>query len=885
MCRLIDDQLCSVRCEEQIDQFPVISLAIMCALAENRRLASHKLLIAAAAEEAILAPETHNSAHSSLEIHDELTKEQSPAEFLRKADLLFESLQRILKPTADILGGPVNFCVKDSKSVESGAQDQHEDHDVVVLSPDELQGAWIKAETRSLLQRWYGEPAGSARTVVCGIAGYASARCSLGPTTLEADTWVRSELAAGRKVCLAVREEDGQDAACLMSRVSSEAYSSAATSFVAFLFANYGREKLVRYLAQYDSSRKDQSSEIAFHHPLAVLEEEWLARLSHHANAGDTFRAFIRQILPLVKPYKWKQIEIFVYLVLAGGYNIVQPYAIKVFVDRLSRQLKSGGAISDTGRVFSHLLAPFLLLLLCLYVLNGIVSLRRAYTVNWLNQNVLNTLQVRMYAHMQRLAHSFYLKAKTGDLMTRLNEDLDNVQSALSQVTNKALYQVFTLIGATVALVILTHKSPILAVSIMCILPLFAINYAALRTRNKQASREQRRRVGQTMADVQQHLIAHAVIKAFGMEDKTISDYRSQIKGLQQSKLRLALLSALTDLSEDTATALAQLVIFGVGGYLVIRDGGHGLGVGDLAALLVLVKSIFSPVASLAGIGQTMQQATGALERVSELFNEPVTIFDKPGAVPLPLLSLGVHLDKVTFLYGGDRKALSDATITIPAGKHVAIVGPSGSGKSSAVNLLMRFWDPEEGLVRFDGHDLRDVTLASLRDQIGLVFQDTFIFDTTLRDNIGIGRPAATDAEISEAAKAAQIHEFIVSLPDGYDTIPGENGSRLSGGQRQRIAIARAYLRNPRLLILDEATSALDMQTEAGILETLKGLVKDRTTISVTHRIAQAACADLIIVLDAGKVVQQGTHASLMSEGGLYQKLYAEATGTTNSGA
>ena len=823
--------------------------------------------------------ETYAFSHIKLKIHTGISTGLSPVELLRKAELLYVSLQRLMKPSPEVSEGTVQFYVAAAADVEQIERSQCERSSVVVLAPERLSDQWAIAETRALLQRWFGATAGSACTVVSGITGLAAARGGTGPTVAEADAWVRAKLADGHPVSLTVFEEDSSTGSESIAQPYPKGSNAATTSFIAFLFSNYGREKLVRYLAQYDPYRRDYSADMVFHHPLAVLEEEWLVRLSRHVNATDTFRAFIRQILPLLKPYRWKQVEIFVYLILAGGYNIVQPYAIKVFVDRMSRELRDGSAATDPGHIFSHLLGPFLLLLFCLYVVNGIVSLRRAYTVNWLNQNVLNTLQVRMYSHMQHLAHSFYLKAKIGDLMTRLNDDLDNVQSALSQVTNKALYQVFTLIGAIIALVILTHKSPILAVSILSILPLFAINYAVLRTRNKQASREQRRRVGQTMADVQQHLTAYAVIKAFRMEDKTISDYKVRIQGLQQSKLRLALLSALTDLSEDTATALAQLVIFGVGGYLVIRDGGHGLGVGDLAALLVLAKSIFSPVASLAGIGQSMQQATGAMERVSELFNETVTITDKPEATILPLLSQSLSLDNVTFRYGGERSALCDATLTIPAGQHVAIVGPSGSGKSSFVNLLMRFWDPEEGSVMFDGHDLRDITIASLRDQIGLVFQDTFVFDTTLRDNIGIGRPGATDAEIAEAAKAAQLDEFIKSLPDGYDTISGENGSRLSGGQRQRIAIARAYLRNPRLLILDEATSALDTQTEAGILDTLKGLVKGRTTISVTHRIAQAAVADLIIVLDAGKVVEQGTHSTLMNAGGMYQKLYEEASG------
>jgi ABC-type multidrug transport system fused ATPase/permease subunit len=788
----------------------------------------------------------------------------------------------LLKPDADKVGGPAIIYISNIAHGIDFPPEYQKDACILVSAArsDRCDASWVVALTRCLIERWFGSSAGFASIFVEGIAGMAAAIPGVGPTIDEADKWVHGELDGGRKSAITLRNHVHDRAINQLNPPGRNDYNLAAISFLGFLSANYGSEKLHTYLAEYDSSRIDQAAEVVYHHPLAVLEEEWLTRLGHKTRVGETFRTFIKQILPLLRPYKWKQIEILCYLVLAGAFNVVQPYSIKIVIDRLTKQVRTGPAASSSEAtiVFIHVLAPFLLLLLGLYVLNGVVSLRRAYTVNWLNQNVLNTLQVEMYAHMQKLAHNFYLKAKIGDLMARLNDDLDNVQSALAQVTNKALYQAFTVVGSLTALLLLTRKSPLLAIPIICILPLFVINYAALRSRNKQASREQRRRVGQSMADVQQYLTAHAVIKAFRLEEKTIGDYRSRIKALQRSKLQLAILSALTDLSEDTATALAQLVIFGVGGFLVIRDGGRGLGVGDLAALLVLAKNIFSPIASLAGIGQTMQQATGAMERVSELFNEPITISDRPGAAPLPLLDNNIELENVTFRYGGDRAALSGVTLAIPAGTHVAIVGPSGSGKSSTLNLLMRFWDPEEGRIKFDGQDLREITLASLRDQIGLVFQETFIFDTTLRENIRIGRPSATDAEIVTAAKAARLDDFVETLPEGYDTIPGENGARMSVGQKQRVAIARAYLRNPRLLILDEATSALDTQTEAGVLETLKELVKGRTTISVTHRIAQAATADLIVVLDAGRVVEQGTHTSLMNAGGLYQKLYEEST-------
>ncbi len=734
--------------------------------------------------------------------------------------------------------------------------------------------------TRQLAIRWYGEKAAGTGPILEGVAGLAFSRIPGGPSLTECDAWVQSELRLGKTVSPVAQhdEPEPKKSTRKKARESDEAphgINVAATCFTAFLYAT--PESLRRYFQEWDPERHDTAALEAYGRPLAVLEEEWINRTRKQIGTADSLFAFLKQIQPLLKPYRWNQLEILFYLLLAAAYNIVQPYAIKVFIDRLTVQLKSG-SLTHVGAAaaFSAHLAPFLAVLALIYVVNGLVSLRRAYTVNWLNQNVLNTLQVRMYSHLQRLSHSFYVHARIGDLMARLTDDLDNVQSALSQVTNKALYQLFTVVGALSALIILTHKSLEVAVPILCIVPLFALNYVALRTRNKQASREQRKRVSQAMTTVHQDLQAHALIKAFGMENRMLADYRARILALQSSKIRLALLSAYTDLSEDMTTALAQLVVFGVGGYLVLRDHGAGLGVGDLTALLVLVKSIFSPIASLSGIGQTIQQATGSMERVTELLNEPLTIMDREGAKELPPPEGEIQFENVTFTY--DRPVLRGLTLTIPAKSHVAIVGPSGAGKSTILNLLMRFWDADSGRILIDGHDLKDISLSSLRSQIGLVFQETTILDTTLRANIAVGRPEATDAEIEAAAKAAQLDKFIESLPAGYDTIPGENGARLSVGQKQRIAIARVFLRNPPILILDEATSALDAGKEAGILETLAELAVGRTTVSVTHRIAQAASADHIFVINDGQLVEEGRDNDLLAQNGLYSNLFRHSS-------
>ncbi len=744
-------------------------------------------------------------------------------------------------------------------------------YDLVVLHDCEklLEADLALSMATSFVQFWFGDNAAASRTYIEGVAGLAVCGISAGPTLPDCDAWIEKEVKSGKKLSVAGSSvADG----------GPKGVNAIATCFLAFLRENSDPQSIHRYFESYDAARQDVAAYAAYNKPLAVLEEEWLRSIGRSRKATDAFVPFLKLIIPEIRPYKWKQIEILVYLILAAAFNVVQPYAIKIFIDRIGAELKSS-TISSAGvmAAFVQHLIPFLIILAVIYILNGLVTLRRAYTVNWLNQNVLNSLQIRMYAHLQRLSHRFYNNARIADLMSRISDDLDNVQSALSQVTNKALYQVFTVVGALIALLMLTRKSPVLAGLIICIIPLFAANYVALRTRNKQASRDQRKRVSQAMTVLLQDLQAHALIKAFTMENPMLIEYKRRVAALQKSKLKLALLGALTDLSEDMTTALAQLVVFGVGGYLVLKSHGIAPSVGDLAAVLLLVKTIFSPIASLSGIGQTIQQATGSMERVSELLNEPVTIFDKPEAAILPELKADIRFENVVFGY--DRPALNDLSLTIPACKHVAIVGPSGAGKSTIVSLLLRFWDVDSGQILYDGKDVRDVTLESLRSQIGLVFQETYILDTTLRANIVIGRPDATDEEVAAAAKAAQLDAFIETLPSGYDTVLGENGSKLSVGQKQRIAIARVFLKNPPILILDEATSALDASKEAGVLETLSVLAKGRTTISITHRIVQAASADYVFVINGGQLQQEGTHSELIAVPGLYADLYQQSSG------
>lgn len=818
------------------------------------------------------------------------------ARMAQEADRVVLELQKLLKPDPQRAAKPIDLYLIDHSSAGPGRINANLEGGAESLPPDAGDSILqfvdsqtpadpdVRQLTERLVARWFGRDAVAACLMVEGIAGLVAAQARLGPPVVEADRWVQDQLQSGRPVSILARLTGSNADANVSEPLDSESraqtpYDPAATSFVAFLVESFGAPALRTYLETRSPENHDAAAKSAYERPLGVLEENWLNSLQPPRGKTDAFRALLQRLLPRLRPYRSRQLEILVYLALAAACNVATPLVVKYFLKDFQAFLKqSHPTPGDAVFYFNSVVLRFVGALVCIYALSALVSLRRADAVNRLNQRVLNSLQLEIFAHLQRLPHSFYSHAKMGDLMTTLTGDLDNVQSALSQLTNKSLYQIFLLVGGGIGLFLTTGFS-VLTLLILLIVPLFALAYTGLRARNKAASREQRRQVGQVATAAQEYLSAYPVIKAFGMEDRTIAAFDTRIQAQRRSKLRLARLDALTDISEDLATALAQLVILGVGGYLMLVHRHAGIHMEDLVASLLLVKYIIGPVASLSGVGQTIQQASGSMDRINELLEEPITIADLPGAKPLPPLSQEIRLERVTFGYHAGHPILHDLSLTIPAGTHAAIVGPTGCGKSTVLNLLVRFWDPDSGRILFDGHDLCDATLASLRDQIGLVLQDTFLFDTTVRDNIAVGRPEATDAEIREAARAARLGGDIEAMPEGYDTVLGERGVRMSGGQRQRLAIARAILRSPRVLILDEPTSALDAQTETGILETLSTLKQGRTVITVTHRLSWAKEADRIFVLDAGRLVEQGSHSELVSGGGLYQKLHEEQMG------
>jgi ATP-binding cassette subfamily B protein len=638
--------------------------------------------------------------------------------------------------------------------------------------------------------------------------------------------------------------------------------SLAAASFVQFLIRTYGEPRFQLFLRSLPTQTADQASHGTYHRSLSQLEKAW-SRTLKDTQAGGIFR-FFTLITPYLRPYWLQVIEVIFYLACYVTYGIGLAIAEGLVLNVVSMHR----GIQPLIVIMSILVVSFLI--------TSLMLLRESYAVAYISQSVLRTLRLQIFKLIQYLHPGFFQTIQTGDIISRMTNDLNQIENAIRSVITQGIVLILTFVAAAIAIFIIDWKLALLAIIAT---PLFFVSGRYFGPATARASRERQRNVAQTTSTLQENLGVQAVVKAFGLEDEVIRDFTDNLNTLFRSSLRLTFLAGLYGLSANTLASTIQLAVLGIGGYLVL---GNELSVGILVSFLALVNQIIEPVQGISGIIQSLQQATGALERVDELLKEKPAIQDIANARQLQRLSRSIRLEHVVFSYSDGKPTLRNLDMSIPAGANVALVGPSGSGKSTILNLLMRFYDPEQGHVIFDDVDLREATLASIRTQMATVFQDNVLFNTTIRENIRLGRLDASDAEVEAAAKEAEIHDFILSMPEGYETFVGERGSRLSGGQRQRMAIARAIIRNPAILLLDEATSALDSRTEAAINATLSRVGRGRTTISVTHRLASVVNADRIYVFDQGTLMEQGTHSELLQREGLYAQLWREQGGTTS---
>jgi ATP-binding cassette subfamily B protein len=634
------------------------------------------------------------------------------------------------------------------------------------------------------------------------------------------------------------------------------------TSFAGFLLDEFGADQVREFLSRFDPARRDLAAVAVFHAPLGTLEEAWHARQRQQAAGGTQVRAFVAQIVPLLAPHRARLAELTALMLLATVNTLALPLGFRYLVDHVL----PGGKVRD--------LVLFTFVMGALFLVGTAIALRRAYLASRLSERIGVELQEQMFVHMQQMSHGFFTRIRGGDLMSRFTRDLIVVQQALVMLASGGIALIISAIAAFVTLAVLNLYIALLVASV---LPMYVIAHMVLHNRFRRLSYERQQQAGETAAVLQETMTAHDLIKAYGGEQRTLDAYRVRLLRQLDTAYRLVMTGAGLQASVGLMAAVAQIEVLCLGGYLVMK--GH-LSLGTLLAAISLAPSVLQPVSQLSQTTQNAQAAAGSMTRIRELLDQPPDIVDRPDAISVNSLTTGIALEAATLSYGLGRPSLDSVSLSIPAGTHAAFVGPSGAGKTSVLNLLLRFWDPTSGRVLIDGHDLRDVTLDSLRRQFGVILQETFIFNTTVRANIAFGRPDATDEQIVAAATAAQLHDFVLSLPAGYETVLGDRGVRMSGGQRQRLAIARAVLRDPAVLILDEATSALDAGTEADVRRNLAEAGRGRTVVSISHRLTSVVAADRIFVLAGGRLVEHGTHDQLLAARGLYRGLWDEQHGS-----
>ena len=562
------------------------------------------------------------------------------------------------------------------------------------------------------------------------------------------------------------------------------------------------------------------------------------------------FAAAARQ----VRPY-WRAITL---VVIAGvpqvALETVQPMLLMVLIDAIVGH--------DARRVWLAVLG--LNVLIPVYVGGNFLG---EYMAARVAASVSNDLRIAAFWRLEALSVSFHRSRQRGDLLSRFSSDLDAVELAVATEFPFAWACCLAIAVGVVLLIVVEWR---LALVLCALLPIVIIGPRWLGARASQASYDRQRDVAAVMSATDESIAAHSVIKAFDLQGIMLAAFGRRLAKLYRSTVRASLLSGLQGTSISGSGSILLIVAISGGAALAVRG---ELSVGGLVAVIDLLWFVVANLQALSKVVPPMQRAAGGMVRIQEILDAEELVVDRSGAGPLPPFSRAIQFHNVSFAFGDAVPALDRVTTTIRAGESVVIVGPSGSGKSTLISLLLRLHDPTAGSIAIDGYDLRDVTQVSLRTQIGAVFQQSFLFDTTLRENIRLGRPDASDEEIEAAARDAGIHDFIASLPDGYDTRTGEGGGGLSGGQRQRVALARALVRQPAIIVLDEAASALDAQTEAAIQRTLQQIAKGRTVVSVTHRLS-ASVASRILVLDGGRLVDEGSHVDLLARGGVYAELW-----------
>ncbi|OIO94834.1 MAG: hypothetical protein AUK03_06170 [Anaerolineae bacterium CG2_30_64_16] len=572
----------------------------------------------------------------------------------------------------------------------------------------------------------------------------------------------------------------------------------------------------------------------------------------------------LRRLFRYLGPY-WRPL-------LATSALILVHTALELLPPLFQRQI-----IDDViGRRDLSRLGILIALLVAVYAVSELMDFGDQYLRHTLGERFLFDLRVRIYDHLQRLSLSFFERTSTGELMSRVSNDVNALEQFVTHGVILITVDALRLAGAAAVLLALEWR---LALVVLIPVPIMAFGLRYFNRRARPIYRRVRDRLGDVNARLQDDLAGIRVIQAFGQEDAELARFSAVSEGYYRERVRAIRTWSTFFPAMFFLSALGGVAVLGLGAQMVIAG---QLTLGTLVAFLAYIISFYDPLRRLTEVDNTFQQAIAAADRIFELLDEMPEIPEAADAVVLDKVAGKVVFDDVHFRYGenapvantGQKEVLHDVEFQMVPGEVVALVGPSGAGKTSIANLLCRFYDPTHGRVLVDGHDLRAVQVRSLRRQVAVVLQDTFLFNASVRENLLYGKPDATEEELIAATRAAYAHDFIVEMPAGYDTEIGERGVKLSGGQRQRLALARAILADPRILILDEATSSVDAEAEYLIQQALEEVLKGRTALVIAHRLSTIRNADKIIALEGGRIREVGNHRELVARGGLYSQLY-----------
>ena len=564
------------------------------------------------------------------------------------------------------------------------------------------------------------------------------------------------------------------------------------------------------------------------------------------------------RLLRYVRPYTKRMVLAAIALVTGTLLGLLMPLVVKNVVD----------VVFVAGDL--ALLNRFVGLLVIIFLVQAIFSFVNRYNLGFVGERVVSDLRQELYQHLMGLSLSFFADRRTGEIVSRLTNDVTILQTAVTDNLINLLRQSLTLVGGVIFLFWLDWR---LTSLILLGIPIVTLTMVFLGRQIRRVATQVQDHLAEASAVLDESVGAVRIVKSFAREAYEISRFNAAVEDTFAAAMRRVRISAVLAPIIGFMAFMSITITLWFGSYQVIQG---RLSPGDLIAYLIYTMLVATPIATFSGLYGQFQSALGATERLFEFLDLQPDIADAPEAYPLPEIVGRVEFENVSFEYETSLPVLHDVSLVTKPGQVVALVGPSGAGKTTLVNLIPRFYDVTAGRISIDGLDIRQVTSLSLRQQVGIVPQEAVLFSDTIRENIRYGRLDATQDEIEAAAQAANAHDFIIKMPDGYDTRVGERGIKLSGGQRQRVAIARAILKNPRILILDEATSSLDSESEFFVQEALERLMKSRTTFVIAHRLSTIVKADWILVLDEGRIVEQGPHLELLSrEDGLYRKLHA----------